>query len=121
MESVASEPVSVAIPVPTASAEPSPPQPTQREIGRARRQYLTKTFGKVIKCGHSFHPTNDPRLGCEYCWEAFFMTHEGVRVGVQSIIEAFGEPQLIKVRGERFTKEYRKFVTNHGVVPRAAA
>jgi hypothetical protein len=83
---------------------------TRREMGRLRRKFITKENGIVKVCGHKFHPVNDPRTGCDSCWEAFFRVHEGVVAGIESILSTFGEKELVRARGTRFVKRYKWFV-----------
>lgn len=91
----------------------SPAQPlkkyTRQEIGRLRRQFFSKEYGTVTACGHKFHPANTPTTNCDDCWEAFFRIHEGVVKGVLSIITTFGEKEVVKERGEKFVRQFRKF------------
>jgi hypothetical protein len=72
-------------------------------------------FGRVIKCGHKFHPTDEPDTNCASCWSAYFMEQKGIRIGVDSIIRSFGIEQLRKVRGNKFAKMYMRFVAAHPV------
>ena len=98
---------------PVAESSPAVPEepkkPSRAEIGRLRRQYITKVHSTVNACGHKFHPINEPRTNCADCWEAFFRVHEGVVSGIQSIIAAFGEAELVKARGKEFLKRYKQF------------
>jgi hypothetical protein len=96
---------------------PAAPKYTRAEIGKARRQFITKTFGTVTKCGHKFHPTDNPTTNCEFCWEAYFATQDGIRIGVQSIVETFGEAQLVKVRGAKFVKMWKRFLATQAPTP----
>lgn len=86
---------------------------SRSEIGKMRRRYFTKEFGKVRVCGHKFHPTDEPHTSCASCWEAYFMLQEGVRKGVEAIIRSFDIKQLIKARGNKFAKMYQRFVATH--------
>jgi hypothetical protein len=92
---------------------PAPRKYTQQELGKLRRQFFTKEYGRVNKCGHKFCPTDEPHDKCEDCWEAYFMVNDGIRIGVESIVRSFGMQQLVKVRGERFAKMYKRFVAAH--------
>jgi hypothetical protein len=91
------------------------PRLSRAEIGKLRRKFLTKNFGTVTKCGHKFHPTDEPHTNCIDCWEAYFMEQEGIRIGVESIVRSFGIEQLVKVRGKNFVKMYTRFVATHPV------
>jgi hypothetical protein len=90
-----------------------PAKPSDKEIGRLRRRYFTREFGTVNRCGHKFHPTDEPHTGCEACWEAYFVEQTGIRHGVEAIVRSFGIPQLKKTRGDRFTKMYLRFIAAH--------
>lgn len=96
-----------------ADSAPAKPQYTRAEIGKLRRRYYTKEFGKVTACGHKFHPTDEPHDKCPDCWEAYFMVQDGIRIGVDSIVSTFGVAQLVKVRGSKFAKAYQRFVAAH--------
>ena len=85
------------------------PKYTRKQIKQARRQYFTVRQGKVSACGHKFHPVNEPDTNCADCWEAFFRVHEGFVAATQSIIASFGEAALVKARGTKFVKQYKKF------------
>lgn len=89
--------------------DPTPKQYSKAEIGKLRRQHMTQVFAEVNACGHKFHPINEPTNGCDDCWNAFFRVHEGVVIGVQSIISTFGQAQLVKIRGTKFLKRYKVF------------
>jgi hypothetical protein len=82
---------------------------TKQEMGRLRRQFISKEYGTVTACGHKFHPVNQPTTNCDDCWEAFFRVHDGVVKGVLSIITSFGEKEVVKARGEKFVRQFRKF------------
>lgn len=85
------------------------PELSKQQIGKLRRQFHTQVYGRVAKCGHQFHPTDQPRTNCTDCWEAFFRVHTGVVQGVQSILSAFGEKELVNAKGTEFVKRYKKF------------
>jgi hypothetical protein len=102
--------------LPSSDSEAAAPQGTQppkqyskQQIGKMRRQFITKEYGVVKACGHKFHPTNEPRTNCDGCWEAFFRVHEGVVSGAQAIVATFGEAQLVKARGKEFVKRFKYY------------
>lgn len=83
---------------------------SRAEIGKMRRQFMTIHHGCVTACGHAYVPSSDPRLNCEDCWVAHFMTQEGLLRGVNAIVRTFGIPQLKKTRGDKFVKHYERFL-----------
>jgi hypothetical protein len=95
----------------TATLTPKEPKMSEREIGKLRRQYITKVHDTVVACGHKFHPTAMPKhQNCFDCWEAYFAIHTGMVAAAQSIVTAFGFEQLVKCNGVKFGKHYRAFV-----------
>jgi hypothetical protein len=89
----------------------APPQKkyTKAEMGKLRRQFFTQSQGTVTRCGHKFHPVNQPTTNCQDCWEAFFRVHEGIVSGIESIIQSFGIAKLIDARGAKFVKQYKRY------------
>lgn len=88
---------------------PAPPKFTPKQIGKLRRQFITVTHGTVNACKHKFHPTNEPRTNCDNCWEAYFRVQTGVVKGIQSIVNALGEAELVKARGVKYLRRYKEF------------
>lgn len=99
-----------------AEATPEPTTPKQysrKEIGQARRAYITQTYGKVVLCGHSFQPNNPPRLNCTDCWDAFFHMHPEMTKSCAEFCAnpKLGEATLEKAQGTKFVKQFRRFIT----------
>jgi hypothetical protein len=87
----------------------APPKFTPKQIGKLRRQFVTISHGTVNACQHKFHPTNEPRTNCDDCWEAYFRVQTGVVKGIQSILLALGDKELVKARGAKFYRRFKQF------------
>ncbi len=90
----------------------APKNPSRMELGKMRRAYITETFGKVIACGHKFHPRNPPGGNCEHCWFAFFHLHPDMTKSCAAVCAdpQMGEKILEAAQGTKFVKQFRKFI-----------
>lgn len=103
----------------------TPPKFTRQQLGQLRRQYWTVVKGTVKACGHkvaydaSKQQPTQPKNNCIYCWEAYFLTAVDLE-GVHAVITQGGVPELVKVRGKKFTKMFHGFLSSK-LLPALAA
>jgi hypothetical protein len=93
------------------ASEPAKPQPlTRKQLGQLRRRYLTVVHGTVRACGHKFNSRSQPKLNCNYCWDAYFMTAVDTAAIHDDLMKG-GKAQLVNVYGTKFTKQFGRFLT----------
>lgn len=72
--------------------------------------YFTQRYSRVEHCNHTFHPENEPRTNCQYCWFAYFQIHGETTQTADECFQKDGKAMLVRVRGERFTKNFLRFM-----------
>ena len=88
----------------------APENPSKVDWARINKLYVTVQHNKVKICGHKFHPYNDPRTSCQHCWVTYFQNHGEVTKMCDEIFRNDGPEVLIRLRGERFVKMFKRFM-----------
>lgn len=83
--------------------------PTELELRKLRRQYVTVMHPTVASCGHKF--SGEPTNNCQDCWFAFFQHFGELTKTADNLFQEHGKDALIAVRGEKFTKNFTRFMS----------
>lgn len=84
--------------------------PTRAEYKKMMGMYFTQRRDRVEYCGHKFHPENQPKRNCPWCWFAFFQIHGEVTQTADECFQKDGREMLVRVKGEKFTKNFLRFM-----------
>lgn len=99
-------------PEPVTVTEPEPQQEiTLKQIKEYRRLYFTVRRPIVRGCGHKLDPENQPNRNCEFCWFAFFKNHGELVQTTDEMFQAYGGQVVIQLRGEKYLKNFLKFMS----------
>lgn len=97
--------------------DPKPPEITRKQLGQLRRHYVTVVHGKVTTCGHKAkfmpvqqRPSSPPNNNCIHCWRAYFYNCVDLE-GIHVILTQKGVKELIKQKGEKFTRMFHGFLS----------
>ena len=104
---------------------PEPPKPpTRKEWGKIMRLFFTIQRGRAKQCGHrlgvvEYSPdgnhkvriNTEPRDNCEFCWFAFFNENADMVATADRCFSEEGESTLVRIRGKKFTKNFKKFLS----------
>jgi len=104
---------------------PAPPKPpTRKEWGKIMRTFFTVQHGELKRCGHKlgvveydqkgkpqFFIREEPHNNCEDCWFSFFNENSDMVATADRCFAEEGEPTLVRIRGKKFTKNFKKFMS----------
>ena len=110
--------------VDTAPLPEAPKPPTRKEWGKIMRLFFTVQRGRAKQCGHrlgvvEYSPDGnhkvrisaEPRDNCEFCWFAFFNANADMVATADQCFGEEGEATLVRIRGKKFTKNFKKFMS----------
>ena len=83
---------------------------TERQIRAARRQWVTLRHGMVRACGHKIDLSRQPRNNCEWCWEAWLKTSDGLLVVLHETLVNKGLAALKAQYGNKLVKMFKRFL-----------
>lgn len=86
------------------------PKLTEELMRKLRGRYFTVKHD-VLTCGHKADRINQPKTNCEICWWHFFNTHGDLVNVTHEFYKERGEAALIGMRGEKYTKMYKRFMS----------
>lgn len=96
-----------------APEEPVPEKvPGLRDYKNMMRQFFTVRRQTVKDCGHKYNETSEPRTNCHICWFAWLNAHgDMVKICDEMFVQPGGEAGLVKIKGIKFVKNFKKFMS----------
>ena len=89
-----------------------PPKPmTLLEHRKMMGKLFTVRRDTVEACGHKFYGELEPKNNCPSCWAAYFFINGETSALADEIYQKEGRDMLIRVRGEKFTKWFVRFMS----------
>jgi hypothetical protein len=86
-------------------------QPTEGEMKKLRKQYVTMQNPKVVACGHSLDLSKQPRhRGCESCWFAFFNEHGEMVRQLDEMHTSGNDAIIVALQGSKFLHRWKQFM-----------
>lgn len=87
-------------------------QPTEGEMKKLRKQYVTIQNPKVIACGHGLSLGTQPtHRNCESCWFAFFQNHGELVQQLDEMHTTGQDKVIVDLQGSKFYSQWRKFMS----------
>lgn len=79
------------------------------EIGKIRKQMLTRELPSIVTCGHKFDPELPPKNNCEGCWFQY-LNQDGKKVLAYHDEYKADKQAMIGKYGSKFVKMYGRFM-----------
>ena len=87
-----------------------PKQLNRMEIGKLRKQFITRELPTVSLCGHKIDPDEMPHNKCDSCWFSFF-NQDGEKVNTWHEEYKTNQKDFVSKYGLLFMKQYRRFMS----------
>lgn len=86
---------------------------SRKEWKNLLRLYFTVRRAVVQQCGHKIDAQGSagPRNNCEACWFAYFNNNGEMVQTVDEMIQKHGSETVVRMRGLKFLKNFRKFMS----------